>query len=268
LITGEEAEQGKENAMSDIKRCIMVLLVLAGVLVLTGPFRVSRAQNTVDHSIYGELLGRYVQNGEVDYRGFKTEETKLDRYLEILEKVDTEALGRNERLAFYINAYNAWTIKLILGAYPGVESIKELGSFFKSPWKKKIARIEGRVLSLDGIEHDIIRPRFKDPRIHFAVNCASKSCPPLRSEPYRGKDLERQLDEMTRAFINDPSKNYLKGDTLYVTSIFKWYSEDFQDDVLSFFLKYAEGDLKRRLSASGGKIKVKYLDYDWTLNGK
>jgi len=123
-------------------------------------------------------------------------------------------------------------------------------------------------LSLDNIEHDIIRPRFRDPRIHFAVNCASKSCPPLRSEPYRGKDLERQLDEMTKAFINDQSKNYLKGDTLYASSIFKWYSEDFHDDVVSFFLKYGQGDLKRRLSTARGKIGVKYVDYDWTLNGK
>ncbi|MBW2029257.1 MAG: FAD-dependent oxidoreductase [Deltaproteobacteria bacterium] len=249
--------------MSNTNKYIFVdALFLATVLAMTGFFEISRAENAVDHSLYGELLRKYVNNGRVDYGGFKKEEARLDRYLEILERVDTKGLNRNEQLAFYVNAYNAWTIKLILGAYPGVESIKDLGSFLKSPWKKKIARIDGKKLTLDNIEHDIIRPRFGDPRIHFVVNCASKSCPPLRSEPYRGDDLERQLDEMTKAFINDPSNNYVKGDTLYVSSLFKWYSEDFHDDVISFFLKYAEGDLKRRLTAARGKLKVKYLDYD------
>lgn len=255
--------------MSNTNKYIFVgALFLATVLAMTGFFEISRAENAVDHSLYGELLEKYVRNGRVDYRGFKKEEARLDRYLEILERVDTKGLNRSEQLAFYVNAYNAWTIKLILGAYPGVESIKDLGSFLKSPWKKKIARIDGKKLTLDNIEHDIIRPRFGDPRIHFVVNCASKSCPPLRSEPYRGDDLERQLDEMTKAFINDPSNNYVKGDTLYVSSLFKWYSEDFHDDVISFFLKYAEGALKRRLTAARGKLKVKYLDYDWSLNGR
>ena len=223
---------------------------------------------TVDHTPYAELLEKYVKNGVVDYQGFKKEETKLNQYLSTLEKTDVKALPKNEQFAFYINAYNAWTIKLILSDYPGIKSIKDLGSFFKSPWKKKIARINGKVITLDNIEHDILRPRFKDPRIHFAVNCASKSCPPLRSEPYQGDVLGQQLTEMTEAFINDPEYNRLEGNTLYASSIFKWYAEDFNDDIVGFFLKYAKGELLEQLKQNQKQIKVKYLDYDWSLNGR
>ena len=121
---------------------------------------------------------------------------------------------------------------------------------------------------MDHIEHDILRPGFKDPRVHFAINCAAKSCPPLRPEPYRADILDQQLDEMARAFINDSRQNRLEGRTLYVSSIFKWFSEDFNDDVVGFFLKYAREGLKKQLEGGKSKIKVKYLNYDWSLNGK
>lgn len=222
----------------------------------------------VDNTRYGELLDKYVKNGVVDYRGFKKEEGTLDRYLLILEKTDPKTLSRNEQFAFYINAYNAWTIKLILSHYPGVKSIKDLGSLFKSPWKKKIVRLDGDIISLDNIEHDILRPRFKDPRIHFAVNCASKSCPPLRSEPYEGDVLDNQLTEMTKRFINDPERNHLQGNTLYASRIFKWYSGDFNDDIVGFFTTYAQKELRDGLTKHGSEIEVEYLDYDWTLNGQ
>ena len=117
----------------------------------------------IDHGIYAGLLEKYVNHGNVDYQGLKNEELHLDRYLKILEHTDIRKLSDNEQFAFYINAYNAWTIKLILSAYPGIESIKELGNIFKSPWKKRIVKIDEDVVSLDHIEHDILRPRFKDP---------------------------------------------------------------------------------------------------------
>jgi len=223
---------------------------------------------TVDHSLYAELLEKYVQNGTVDYQGFKNEEAELDQYLKFIEENDTKKLSRNEQFAFYVNAYNAWTIKLILTGYPGIKSIKDLGSIFKSPWEKQIVRINGDIITLDHIEHDILRPRFKDPRVHFVVNCASQGCPPLRSEPYRADILEQQLDEMARAFINDFRRNRLEGRMLYVNSIFKWFSEDFNNDVIGFFSKYAQEDLKKQLENNESKIKVRYLDYDWSLNGK
>ena len=223
---------------------------------------------TVDHTLYAELLNNYVKSGFVDYQGFKNEEAKLDRYLKVLEEIDTKKLPRNEEFAFYINAYNAWTIKLILTGYPGVKSIKDLGSFFSSPWKKKICRIDGEVISLDQIEHGILRPRFKDPRVHFAINCAARSCPPLRSDPYEGAVLDRQLNEMASAFINDPSRNRLEGNTLYVSKIFDWFEEDFNGDIVGFILKYAKGGLKKRLESNKEDIVIKYLDYDWSLNAK
>ena len=197
------------------------LLFLSALLFLliTPLVTPARSVEVVDNSIYAGLLGKYVKDGVVDYEGFKGEEAKLDQYLTVLEKTDTGTLSRNEQFAFYVNAYNAWTIKLILGGYPGVKSIKDLGSLFKSPWKKKICRIDGDVITLDDIEHNILRPGFKDPRVHFAINCAAKSCPPLRSEPYLGDRLDQQLDEMTRAFINDPASKRYEDRTLYVSSI-------------------------------------------------
>ncbi len=248
------------------KRTFFVLILVH--LFLAIPMVPVKANETVDHRIYGELLEKYVSNGEVDYGGFKKEEARLGAYLKVLEKVDPESLSRDEQFAFYVNAYNAWTIQLILTGYPGIASIKDLGSLFRSPWEKKICRIDGKVITLDHIEHDILRPRFKDPRVHFAVNCASKGCPPLLAEPYVGSRLERQLDRVTRAFINDPKRYRFEGDTLFVSRIFKWFSEDFNDDVAGFFLRYAEGDLKKKLESRRGEIEVEYLDYDWSLNGK
>ena len=238
--------------------CFLIMGLTAEALAVQG----------VDHSLYAGLLKKYVKDGVVNYQGFKNEESVLDQYLKVLEEVDSRRLSHGERFAFYINAYNSWTIKLILSGYPGVKSIKELGSLFKGPWKKKICRIDGKIITLDDIEHNILRPRFKDPRVHFAINCAAKSCPPLRSEPYSVGDLEQQLDEMTGAFINDLENNRLEDYTLYVSSIFKWFKEDFNKDIINFFLKYAKGDLKGQLEANKEKTKVKYLDYNWSLNGK
>lgn len=238
-------------------------LLFPGLLMLAA----GTAAADTDNDIYTELLQKYVKAGVVDYGGFKTEEKRLDQYLDILEKTDTRSLSTADRFAFYVNAYNAWTIKLILGGYPGVESIKDLGSVFKSPWKKKIVRVDGKIITLDNIEHDILRPGYKDPRVHFAVNCASKSCPPLLSEPYDGKILDRQLDGATSAFLADPERNRLEGHTLYASKIFKWFTDDFNDDVIAFFIKHTEGDVRDQLQANAGSIKVKYLDYDWSLNG-
>ena len=221
-----------------------------------------------DHHIFSELLTKYNQEGQVDYAGLKRQETLLDTYLEGLAKIDPDSLPRNERFAFYVNAYNAWTIKLILSGYPGVESIKNLGSLFQSPWKKKIVKLGGTITTLDHIEHDILRPEFKDPRVHFAINCASKGCPPLYQEPFTGSQLDIQLDGVTQSFLDNPEFNRLEGNTLYVSSIFKWFSEDFNDDIIGFFDQYASDELKNKIIERRSSLKIKYLDYDWSLNGK
>lgn len=219
------------------------------------------------HQLFNELLTKYNQAGHVDYAGFKRQEALLDAYLDGLAKVDPDSLPRNERFAFYVNAYNAWTIKLILSEYPGVASIKDLGSLFKSPWKKNIVKLGGRITTLDHIEHDILRPEFKDPRVHFAINCASKGCPPLYREPFNGHQLNLQLNEVTRHFINNPGFNRLEGNVLHVSSIFKWFIEDFNDDIIGFFEQYASEALRNKIIQRRSSLKIKYLDYDWSLNG-
>ena len=241
---------------------LLIVAVMADMMALasTGP--------SVDHSLYAELLKKYVTEGRVDYAGFHSEEAQLDRYLDLLQHADVKALARDEQFAFYANTYNAWTIKLILTKYPDIKSIKELGFLNSGPWKKKVVRLKGETVSLDHIEHDILRPRFKDPRVHFAINCAAKSCPPLRSEPYLGATLDQQLNDATRAFINNPKNYRLEGRNLYVSRIFKWFSEDFNENALGFFLEYANGELKKNLEAKSGTINVKYLAYDWSLNGQ
>ena len=244
---------------------LLWLVFLAGA-VLRPSSAVAGA--VVDHALYAQLLNSYVHEGQVNYDGFKRDESKLDQYLEMLATIDPQDLTADERFAFYANAYNAWTIKVILSKYPKISSIKELGLFNTGPWRKKLVRLDGRVLSLDNIEHDILRPQFKDPRVHFAINCAAYSCPPLRSEPYVGSRLDDQLDEATRAFINHPDRTYLDGDSLYVSKIFKWFAEDFNDDPTTFVLRYAQGRFKSELSARGDGVKVKYLSYDWSLNNR
>lgn len=238
----------------------LFITILAGMAI---------TENTTP--LYGELLQQYVKDGQVDYSGFKKKEARLDAYLEYLAATDPAQMADKDRFAFYVNAYNAYTIKLILKNFKNNRppaSIKDIGSFFSKPWSIKFVIIGGKTYTLDNIEHDILRPTFKDPRVHFAVNCASKSCPPLISEPYSGEKLDQQLDASTSAFINNNQENRLEGTTLYISSIFKWFKEDFQNNPIVFFEKYAKGDLKKELAAQKGRIRVKYLDYDWSLNGK
>ena len=244
------------------------LAVIISISLMTGIFgsAASSRASTVNNEIWAELLGKYITPNGVNYTGFKKDEERLDQYLKILENTDPEKLPRNEQYAYYINAYNAWTIKLILSDYPGVKSIKDFGTILKSPWQKKWVRINGDVITLDHVEHEILRPRYKDPRVHFAINCSAASCPPLSPDPYLADKLDQQLDDSTRSFVNDADSYRLEGNTLYVSRIFKWFSEDFNEDPLGFYLQYAEGDLKEKLTRNKDRIQVKYLHYDWSLN--
>lgn len=246
------------------------LILIAVFPLLAGIFAAAGQAEDQTH-LYAQLLQQFVKDGQVDYTGLKEKEAQLDTYLEYLAATDPEQMSGKERFVFYINAYNAYTIKLILmnfdkGRPPA--SIKDIGSFFFKPWSIKFVKIAGKSYSLDNIEHDILRPHFRDPRVHFAVNCASRSCPPLLSEPYSVEKMEHQLDGSTVAFINNRQENRLEGSVLYISAIFKWYKEDFQNDPVGFFEKYATGDLKKELAAQKEWIKVVYLDYDWSLNGQ
>lgn len=247
--------------------CYLLTITLICCFLILSMLPKSWSKKMVNQSLYGVLLEKYVKDGVVNYQGFKKEEQKLDQYLKMLDEANPDKLSRNEQLASYINAYNAYTIKLILQHYPGLKSIKDIGGWWKGPWKIKFCKIGGKNYTLDEIEHSILRPRFKDPRVHFAINCASKGCPPLISEPYQGNILEQQLDASTRAFLNNPEQNRLEGNTLYISKIFKWFRDDFQGDVIGFFLKHTQEDLRKLLLANREQIKIKYLNYDWSLNG-
>lgn len=212
--------------------------------------------NTPDHKQWDALLGQYVDaNGLVNYAALKKNEAKLDAYLATLaENTPMDLWSHNEGLAYWINAYNAFTFKLILKNYP-VGSITDLNG--GDPWKVKWIELGGKTYSLNNIEHDIIRPRYKDARIHFAVVCAAKSCPPLLNKAFNPEILNLQLDVVTRRFINNSKYNQVNGD-VRISKIFEWYQEDF-------------GPIKDNLNRYlGQKIPegktIGYMTYDWSLN--
>lgn len=245
-------------------RIYMPIVILVLVIMLPA---VAISQ-TVDHSRYAGVLKRHVRNGLVDYEALKANRAPLDKYLEKMGAVDPDTLSRNGQLAFYINLYNAATLQLIIDHYP-IESIKDIGSIFSSPWKARFVQLNGRLVSLDHIEHEIIRPRFQEPRVHFALNCSAMSCPPLRGEPYTANTLEEELARATTEFINDGKNNFFVGRVLYVSKIFDWFSEDFPDDLPHWLKRYARGTLFESLDDTdnnGGSLRVDYLDYDWSLN--
>jgi hypothetical protein len=186
-----------------------------------------------------------------------------------------QALPKAEQMAFLINAYNGFTVELILTRYPNLKSIKELGLFNRGPWKNEFFTLLGNKRHLDWIEHEQLRPRYAEPRIHAAVNCASIGCPALRDEAFTAPKLEAQLEDGMRRFMGDRTRNRVKGDRVEVSSIFKWFREDFEKghgglrQVEDVFAKYAEllSDAPAEQAALKAKsLRVSHLDYDWSLN--
>jgi hypothetical protein len=212
-------------------------------------------------SPWSKLLDRHVtEKGFVDYEGMKKDRDLLDQALKnIKEQTPGSASSREERIAYWINAYNAFTIELVLEHYP-ISSINDI----EDPFDRKFIEIGGRTYSLNGIEKGILLKDFDDPRIHYAVNCASISCPPLRREPYRADDLDRQLKEQAKRFVNDPSKNRLKKGGVRISKLYDWYKEDFTSNgsLIEHLNRYAKG-VKVRKDATIG-----YMAYDWGLNQK
>jgi hypothetical protein len=212
----------------------------------------------------------------VDYAGLARESAELGGYLRALSGVTRscyDAWTRPQRLAFWIDVYNAFTIRLVLDHYP-LRSIRDIGLLPLAAFRQKIVpmpELRGATLSLNDVENDVLRGELAgEPRIHFAIVCASKSCPPLRSEAYRGPDLDRQLDEQARTFLADPAKNRveLATHTLFLSSIFKWFRTDFEaaaGTVPAFVARYLE-PVGAAVAREPG-VTVRYLDYDWSLNG-
>ena len=229
-----------------------------------------------EHAAWTALLGRHVQNGSVDYAGIKrVAQGELDAYLRTLAAVDRachDTWSRQQKLAYWINAYNAYTVRLILDHYP-LGSIRSIGLMPGAAFRETFIpseRLRGRTLALNDIEHEILRKELQEPRIHFAIVCASKSCPTLRPEAYRASELERQLDGAARAFVGDASKNRFDASTrtLWLSSIFTWFHEDFErsaGSIKAFVVRYSDKSIADAVTKEG--VEVKFLDYDWSLNG-
>ena len=256
------------------------LLMVANIAIVSA--------SNFEHGVWNDLLQQHVrmirqgQASEVDYHAFLKNHTELRQYLSQLSAVTNNEFAnwpKAERLAFLINAYNAYTIELILSRYPKLDSIKELSSLLRSPWKQDFVPLLGKTRSLDDIEHGMIRKPgdYNEPRIHFAVNCASIGCPALLNEAFTGEKLEEQLETVTKAFLEDRTRNRYNASSgrLEVSKIFDWYAKDFESgwggwySLAEFFAQYAESltdnDQARQVVQAGG-VRVRYLDYDWKLN--
>jgi hypothetical protein len=215
------------------------------------------SQTAPSHAGLDSLLQKYVsETGKVNYKGLKTNKEALDAYCQSLSKNPVqESWSREEKLAFWINAYNAFTLQLIVDNYP-LKSIMNLDG--GKTWDLKRIQLGDKKYSLNQIENDIIRPQFKDARIHFALNCAAKSCPPLWNRAYTAKNLDSALETRTKAFINDPKFNTITASKASVSKIFEWYAADF-GDLKKYLNKYAAIQLK-------SDAAVTFKEYDWGLN--
>jgi hypothetical protein len=234
---------------------------------------------SVDHSTFDGLLRRHVVSGMVDYDAFAVA-PEFPGYLQLLARTDPTTLPRDERLAFWINAYNAYTIALINkhGERKSIRNINRALGLFKGlgPWNEKIAVIGGTAYGLDHIEQKIIRPEFGEPRIHFALVCAAIGCPPLRSEAYTAPRLDAQLDDQARIFLlQSPEKNRVDvaTGTVYVSNIFSFndYEKDFggsKQGVARFIARYHPAGPARELLESGRWKRWVVTEYDWGLNGR
>ena len=221
----------------------------------------------VNHEIWDALLHRHIKkDGFVDYKGMVRDSAELNRYLALLSAANpnSQNWSRADKMAFWINAYNAFTVKLIVDHYP-VKSIKDIKRgipFVNTVWDIKFIKIGGKTYDLNNIEHGILRPDFKDSRVHAAVNCASYSCPALRNEAFVAEKLDAQLADAMQSFIRDPLRNRVTGSKAEISEIFKWFKGDFERDagsLTAFLNRFAKEKITDQTPLS-------HIDYDWRLN--
>ena len=249
-----------------IKLSILIFIALSATSCAQKSAPISDCE-PLSHQLWTELLQTNVDsNGWVSYKGFLDDSVRLNRYLITLSNCYPNSYwSKEQKLAYWINAYNAFTIKLIVDHYP-VESIKDIKKgipFVNSVWDINFFKIGDEKMDLNEIEHSILRKKFDEPRIHFVIVCASESCPRLLNVAYQAETLEEQLIQQAKNFLNDNSKNEIEAEEIRISSIFKWFSGDFTTigTIQEFISPYSDRDF---ISSA----KVKYLDYDWRLNGE
>ncbi|REJ76572.1 MAG: DUF547 domain-containing protein [Acidobacteria bacterium] len=261
---------------------LLVAAVLAACAPAASPARgpvgeqvqrgIETGSEEFDHSRFDALLSASVRDGLVDYAVFQQRRAELDEYLATLAAADLASLERDHLMALLLNAYNAYTIASILDHW-GVSSIREIDGV----WDRATHDVGGNQVTLDTLEHNLLRPYFQDPRIHVAVNCASMSCAPLPTWAFDGDQLEQQLEQWTHAFFADPRYLTREGEALRVSKLLDWYGEDFTaegwrpraETLAGFIQRYAPAEIAAWLEerrSSGDEVEIRFFDYDWSLN--
>ena len=215
-------------------------------------------------TLFDELLQTHVsKDGIVDYKSFKKDLPKLQKYISYLQKTTLDnSWSDNKKKAFWINAYNAYTINLILENHP-LKSIMDIKQKEKSAWEIPFSKIGGEIYTLDEIEHKILRKQLFDARIHVGVNCASISCPKLERTAFTENNIEKKLSLLMKSFVNDSSRNKISSNEIQISEIFKWFKDDFtkESSLIDYLNKYSEVEIN-------SNAKISYLKYNWSLNGK
>lgn len=247
-----------------------VLLLLLALMIAT-----SASAAEPDYRLWQELLSKHYDPARgMNYKGLKADKAALDRLRQQMAAVDVASLSRPEQLAYWINLYNISTVNVVAENYP-VESIRDISTdpiVRLNVFKKPYVKVKGGTMSLNDVENDKIRAGFKDPRIHFAINCAAESCPPIRPEPFVGARIDQQLDDQARKFLNGPKGVRLEEDgselVLHVTKIMDWFKDDFEQwggGSVPFLKKHLSPDKVKRIAAAK-EVELEFDDYSWELN--
>jgi hypothetical protein len=254
---------------TDIRRDLLVRWLVGMALVLIVLSRAQAVEFDQSHALFDQVLKTYVKNARVNYVALKSHPQELDRYLgqvAAVSETEFKSWTEKQQIAFLINAYNGCTMRLILDHYP-VKRIKDIGGFLSGPWDQPVVHLFGRTLTLNTVEHKMLRKDYSEPRIHFALVCAAKGCPPLRGEAYVATHLDEQLDDQAKQFLANPRKNRAEASqhTVYLSPIFKWYGGDFEKQAGSA-LAFLKPYWPAKPPTDYEDFKIRYTDYDWSLN--
>jgi hypothetical protein len=260
--------------MKRLLRSLLLTGAIAGAAVPPAPAGAAEPPN---YKVWGDLLAKYYDPAKgMNYKALKEgDKATLDQLRQKMATVDVQWLSRPDQLAYWINLYNISVVGIVVDNYP-VESIRDLSTdpiVRLNVFKKPSVAVKGGKISLDTIENEKIRPVFKDAHIHFAINCAAESCPPIRTEPFVGERIQQQLADQTRKFLNGPNGVHLEksGSTLLVhtTKVMDWFEEDFEKwggGQLDFIKRYLAPDEAKQIEAAGNQVKLKFDEYSWKLN--